>query len=358
VDISGMSAGEYDATITISAPGATNTPVTVPVSLTITAPGVPTIGYDPSSFSFEAEEGGANPSDQTLGIWNAGAETLNWSVSDDGAWLSLSPTSGSSTGETDDVTLSVDISGMSAGEYDATITISAPGATNTPQTVPVSLTITAPVGPPVPGVGTTWVYNVHYESGPPNNRVEDTVWTVEVVGEETVAGEDCYVTIATFSAPPVRYVGGLMASVSLAKPWISKNTMDPVKVEAGITLFGIPIMMYIEYTYTGDHGWPFPVCTPWPTQAYTYIVPPLAAASTSDYSIHVTAEEDVTVPAGTYTCYRIEHTLVAQDGTPVTPVLSKVEWWSADVSGMVRSINYAGYDGEETQELTSYTAGP
>jgi hypothetical protein len=119
-------------------------PVKVTINVERVAPGpptFPTIGYSPSSFSFEAEEGGANPSDQTLGIWNAGAETLNWSVSDDGAWLSLSPTSGSSTGETDDVTLSVDISGMSADTYTATITITAPGATNTPQTVPVSLTI-------------------------------------------------------------------------------------------------------------------------------------------------------------------------------------------------------------------------
>ena len=119
-------------------------PVEVTINVERVAPGpppFPIIGYSPSSFSFTAEEGGANPSDQTLSIWNAGTETLNWSVSDDAAWLSLDPTSGSSTGETDTVTLSVDISGMSAGDYDADITITAPGATNTPVTVPVSLTI-------------------------------------------------------------------------------------------------------------------------------------------------------------------------------------------------------------------------
>jgi len=62
-------------------------------------------------------------------------------VSDDVNWLDLWPVTGSSTGEIDNVTLSVDITGMSAGSHSATITISAPGATNTPQTVPVSLTI-------------------------------------------------------------------------------------------------------------------------------------------------------------------------------------------------------------------------
>jgi hypothetical protein len=140
VDISGMSAGSYSATITISAPGATNTPQTVSVSLTI-AEAPATIGYSPSSLSFAGTQGGANPSSQTLSIWDSGSGTISWSVSDDAAWLSLSPTSGSSTGETDNVIASVDISGMGAGSYSATITISAPGATNTPQTVSVSLTI-------------------------------------------------------------------------------------------------------------------------------------------------------------------------------------------------------------------------
>jgi len=104
-------------------------------------PEEPTIGFSPPSFSFSAIEGGADPADKTLEIWNSGAGTLDWSVSDDAGWLSLSPPGGSSTGEHDSVTVSVDISGKSAGNYPATITISAPGATNTPQTVPVTLQV-------------------------------------------------------------------------------------------------------------------------------------------------------------------------------------------------------------------------
>jgi len=102
------------------------------------------ISYSPSSFSFTATEGGANPLSQTLEIWNSGGGTLDWSVSDNAAWLSLDPTSGSSTGEHDPVTVSVDISEMAADDYSATITIWASEATNTPRTVPVSLTINQP----------------------------------------------------------------------------------------------------------------------------------------------------------------------------------------------------------------------
>lgn len=104
----------------------------------------PTIAFRPLSLSFSATEGGSNPGSQILGIWDSGGGTLNWSVSDDTPWLTLSPTSGSSTGETDDVSVSVDISGMNAKSYSATITISDPEASNSPQMVPVSLTISPP----------------------------------------------------------------------------------------------------------------------------------------------------------------------------------------------------------------------
>jgi len=101
----------------------------------------PEIAYSPGSFSFEASEAGSNPSDKTLIIWNAGGGILNWEVNDEAGWLSLVPTSGSSAGEEDCVAVSVDISGLGADTYHATITISASEATNTPQTVPVSLTL-------------------------------------------------------------------------------------------------------------------------------------------------------------------------------------------------------------------------
>jgi len=116
----------------------------------VTKPGAFTLS--PSSFSFSATQGGPNPSSQTLSIQNSGGGTLNWSVSDDTAWLTLSPSSGTSTGEIDPVMVSVNIAGMNAGSYSATITISASGGTNASHTVPVSLTIEpfAPVDVPSP----------------------------------------------------------------------------------------------------------------------------------------------------------------------------------------------------------------
>jgi len=98
----------------------------------------PTIGVSPSSLSFTATAGGANPANQSLSITNTGGGTLNWTASDNAAWLSVSPTSGTAPSST---TASVNISGLAAGTYNGTITISATGATNSPVSVPVTLTV-------------------------------------------------------------------------------------------------------------------------------------------------------------------------------------------------------------------------
>ena len=91
----------------------------------------------PLSLTFTTVEG-ENPPSQTLEICNTGNGTLNWSLTDNVGWLSESPTSGSlAEDECEDVVVSVNVAGMKAGDYSATITI-----TGSPeQEVPVSLHI-------------------------------------------------------------------------------------------------------------------------------------------------------------------------------------------------------------------------
>lgn len=140
ISTTGLAAGTYSATVTINASGATNTPRTIPVTLTITAAAMPTISRTPSALTFTATQGGANPANQTVTITNSGTGTLSWTASDNAAWLTVTPTSGTNSGA---ITTSVNASGLSAGTYAATITIASTGATNTPQTLAVSLTVSA-----------------------------------------------------------------------------------------------------------------------------------------------------------------------------------------------------------------------
>jgi hypothetical protein len=70
-----------------------------------------------------------------------GGGVLNWNVTADAPWLSMSPTSGSSTEEIDTVTVYVDIAGLPAGSHTALIKINAPDVGKSLQTVPVTLNL-------------------------------------------------------------------------------------------------------------------------------------------------------------------------------------------------------------------------
>ena len=100
----------------------------------------PVISVTPGSLSFSAVEGGSNPSSQSITVTNSGGGTLSWSASEqpNETWMSLTNTSG---GSGDQVTVSVDISGLSAGTYNGTVRISDAAATNDPVDVPMTLTI-------------------------------------------------------------------------------------------------------------------------------------------------------------------------------------------------------------------------
>lgn len=98
----------------------------------------------PTSLSFSAKEGGSNPPPQSLTISNTGGQPLNWRATKDkeADWLSLSRTSGTvAAGQSTTVQVSVDISGLSVGTYQAMVTITAEGAQNSPVAVDVRLEI-------------------------------------------------------------------------------------------------------------------------------------------------------------------------------------------------------------------------
>jgi len=143
-NVSGLGQGSYPASITVitfNANGTMNKFV-VPVSLTLTAPSA-TIGSLPTNLAFSGTVGGANPSAQPFALTNIGGGTLSWTLSDNAAWLLLNTASGTTTTETDTISASVTISGLAAGTYNAIITVTAAGSTNSPRQIPVSLTIRA-----------------------------------------------------------------------------------------------------------------------------------------------------------------------------------------------------------------------
>jgi Tol biopolymer transport system component len=102
-------------------------------------PAPPSIVRSPASLSVFVAAG-QNAPNNSFTVQNGGGDLLTYTVSDNASWLSVSPTSGTSSGETDTITVSYATASLAPGSYQATITISGV-ATNTPQTVQVNLTV-------------------------------------------------------------------------------------------------------------------------------------------------------------------------------------------------------------------------
>jgi hypothetical protein len=142
--ISGLGPGTYTTDITVTAPGVSGSPATIPVTFTVDAPTPPALSVTPASLSFSATQGGSAPAGKTLAVANAGGGTMSWTAAPDASWLAVTPSSGTDGGT---LTVTPSISGLDTGTYTATVTVTAAGAGGSPAAIPVTLTVTAPAPP-------------------------------------------------------------------------------------------------------------------------------------------------------------------------------------------------------------------
>jgi predicted outer membrane repeat protein len=95
-----------------------------------------------SAISLEnACEVGYNAPAQVFDITNCGGDILAYEITDDADWITCSPESGGSTGETDTITVDYATSALAAGEYSATIIVADPAAGNSPRIIDVNLMV-------------------------------------------------------------------------------------------------------------------------------------------------------------------------------------------------------------------------
>jgi predicted outer membrane repeat protein len=145
IDVTGLEVGDYRSELTISDPYAANNPKKVEVILHVV---YPVISVTPEELEFQAEVDSSNPPTQIISITNEVAGRLNWTITEDCPWLDVDPNTGESTGELDEVMVSVDITGLPWGDYDCNLTISDPQATNNPQSVTVRLVLVGSISVP------------------------------------------------------------------------------------------------------------------------------------------------------------------------------------------------------------------
>ncbi|MCZ6491772.1 MAG: hypothetical protein O7A06_14740, partial [Acidobacteria bacterium] len=143
-DPTGLAAGTYRGVVTVS----TNPSIDVPVTMTI-SPAQQLLRLSQRGLTFRSVSGvGAAPPSQSFGVRNTGIGTLNWMASSltlsGDNWLTVTPLSGSTdaaSGNVPEVTVSIDSTGLAAGEYYGRVEVTSPEADNSPQVISVVLNV-------------------------------------------------------------------------------------------------------------------------------------------------------------------------------------------------------------------------
>lgn len=100
----------------------------------------PLLALSTTSLSGSVTQGGNTPS-QSFEIWSSGGGSLSYSIADDAGWLSCTPSTGTCTSNPVTIMVNYATGELPSGEYLATITVTAPDASNSPQILRVHLTV-------------------------------------------------------------------------------------------------------------------------------------------------------------------------------------------------------------------------
>ncbi|TFB09803.1 hypothetical protein E3V36_05645 [Candidatus Marinimicrobia bacterium MT.SAG.2] len=92
------------------------------ISVSLNIESEPILNVSPQSLDF-----GETELQKSLSITNQGAGILSWTVSDDQDWITISPTTGTTTTETDLVNVTVDRTGLTGSGFTGSITVNSNG---------------------------------------------------------------------------------------------------------------------------------------------------------------------------------------------------------------------------------------
>ena len=102
----------------------------------------------PTAVSFQAVQGATNPPSQTVSVSKSNSRRSSWAATDTATWLTVSPGAGS-INRNAQVALAVNVAGLAAGTYTATVAIAVDNGERA--SVPVTLkVVSAPTSPPPP----------------------------------------------------------------------------------------------------------------------------------------------------------------------------------------------------------------
>ena len=195
-NISGLAAGNYSGHVIVSAAGVTNSPISIAVALSVTAPQTHALTAAPSSLAFSGVAGGASPATQSLTIGENPAGAVAYTVAADQAWMTLSAASGTTSST---IQVGANTSGLAAGNYTGHVIVTAAGVTNSPMSVTVTLAVTAAQTKALTASPSTFAFSMVLGGAAPAGQIL-------TVGENpagalpfTITGDQPWINVSFFS---------------------------------------------------------------------------------------------------------------------------------------------------------------
>ena len=158
VNPSGLQAGLYFGAVAINAPGTNG--LIIPVQVAVAAPA--SVNVSPQQLSFAFQVGTTTPAAQTLNITGTGGGTIAFTATQSTTscgnnWLVVSPQSSATPAA---VSVQINPVSLQPGNCSGSVNISAPGASNPTQSIPVSLLVSLNPLLQVPVTGVTFNYQL------------------------------------------------------------------------------------------------------------------------------------------------------------------------------------------------------
>ena len=146
VNVGNLVPGTYTGTVSVTV-APSNQTFSIPILVTVTSAQAQ-LQLSASGLRFQAVSGGGAPPSQSITVINGGNGSLDFAAKattvTGGSWLSVSPTSGRADQiSSPAVTVSVNPTGLPAGDYYGQITFTAAGVANSPQTASIVLNVAA-----------------------------------------------------------------------------------------------------------------------------------------------------------------------------------------------------------------------
>ncbi len=245
-----LAAGVYTGKIHVSAPGAANQVIDIPVTLTISGGPLLTVGSSPNTFVYQVGST-QPPAAQTVPLASTAGSltyTVTTSTQDGSNWLVVSPVNGLTP---QNLSIGVNPQNLLAGNYSGVVTVVASGAANSPIHIPVNLA----VGTSSSLVVGTQSLSFNYQVGGMNNLLSQPLFvsssgqavtfttsaTTSTCGSNWLQVFPAQATTTAFLTVAIQPLGFNLPQICTGTVVLTPSAGSPIQVPVALTVSPNPL---------------------------------------------------------------------------------------------------------------------